>query len=202
MHRSIIKLHKVRLLQSMTQFFLKGTLTKVRTRRMYEQGMTLIELLISLSILAILISLAAPSFVAMINNNRVTAATNDLVSSFNLARTEAIKRNGTVLIIKKNTAGSRNCGNYDWACGHQIQVSSTSEVLRDVKAPHALVDMDSDNAELNQISYIASGEVLAATEFTFDTSSCEDGDVRKVRKITLGLSGGSSLTTTNTTSCP
>ena len=169
---------------------------------MYEQGFTLIELMITLAVLAIIISLAAPSFVTMIQNNRATGATNDLVASFQLARTEAIKRNGTVLIKKKNGAGTRNCsGVGDWACGHLIGVDLDSdgsltgaELLRDVKEPHLSIDIDSDNVE---ISYNGSGGVTTATTFTIDSSpppspNC-DPYVKK-RTIQLGLSGSSTLT--------
>lgn len=218
MHRYILKSKAISVLSKTQCTFQKGILKKVRTTSVNEQGMTLIELLVSLSILAIVIALAAPSFVSAINNNRVASATNDLISSFTLARAEAIKRNGAVLIIKKNTTtdGSRNCGNADWACGHQIGVDLNAdgdvddtvggvvELLRDVKGPHRSTDIDSASAALNEITYNGSGGVTAATEFTLDTNTatCEPDVVRKIRKITLSLSGSSALTTSTTDTCP
>lgn len=166
----------------------------MRTNTMYEQGFTLIELMITLAVLAIVISLAIPSFVTFINNNRTTSATNDLIASFNLARTEAIKRNGTLLIQSKNGT--------DWSDGHQIRVSSTSEILRDINAAHSSVTMDSDNA-VSVISYTPSGGVTAAstTTVTIDNSNCESGVSRKIRLLRLNLSGSSTLTAT-TDVCP
>jgi type IV fimbrial biogenesis protein FimT len=55
-------------------------------------GFTLIELLITIVVLAVLLTLAAPSFRDVIQNNRVTAQANELVSALNLARSEAVKR--------------------------------------------------------------------------------------------------------------
>jgi type IV fimbrial biogenesis protein FimT len=188
MNRTILKSYKVDMLQRMRELFPKGSLLKVRKNFMVEQGFTLVELMITLAILAIIISMAGPSFVTMINNNRATGATNDLIASFQLARTEAIKRNETVLIQSKN--------GINWSDGHRIQVSSTSEVLRDVDASHSSVTMTST---IPVISYTTDGGVLATTVFTIE--ACESGETRKSNSLTLGFSGSTTLTTSQVI-CP
>lgn len=62
-------------------------------------GFTLIELMITVSILGILLGIGLPSFVTFINNNKITAEANSLIYSFHMARSEAIKR-GTNVQVK------------------------------------------------------------------------------------------------------
>jgi type IV fimbrial biogenesis protein FimT len=59
-------------------------------------GFTLVEMMIVIGIAAIVLAMAAPGFSALIQNLRVTAATNDFFSAINLARSEAIKRGARV----------------------------------------------------------------------------------------------------------
>jgi type IV fimbrial biogenesis protein FimT len=73
------------------------------------RGFTLLELLVTLSIAAILLAVGVPSYVTFIDNNRVTSQANDLLYGFNMARSEAIKRGAEVRLV--SVAGS------DWSGG-------------------------------------------------------------------------------------
>lgn len=64
-----------------------------------QTGFTLTELLIALSVTTILVALAAPTFNDFIQQTRLINATHELHSAMNLARMEAIKRNGRVDLI-------------------------------------------------------------------------------------------------------
>ncbi len=56
-------------------------------------GFTMIELMIVLTIAAILVAVAGPPLSNMVQNNRLQSASQVLMSSIRLARTEAIARN-------------------------------------------------------------------------------------------------------------
>lgn len=59
-------------------------------------GFTLIELMVTIAVAAILLAVAVPSFRHLIISNRLTTAANDVVTALTVARSEAIKRNADV----------------------------------------------------------------------------------------------------------
>ncbi|RPJ45094.1 MAG: prepilin-type N-terminal cleavage/methylation domain-containing protein [Betaproteobacteria bacterium] len=73
---------------------------------MKQSGSTLLELMVVLSVSAILLGIAIPGFSALTSNSRLVAATNELVSSLHLARSEAIKRNSRVVLCTSATGTS------------------------------------------------------------------------------------------------
>lgn len=76
-------------------------------------GFTLLELLITVAVAAILAALAAPGFASLINSNRLSAQANEVVASLQLARTEAIKQNRRVIICR-STNGTSCAGAGQW----------------------------------------------------------------------------------------
>ncbi|GAB3783998.1 GspH/FimT family pseudopilin [Dyella agri] len=98
-------------------------------------GFTLVELMITIAVAAILLMIAVPSFNNIINSNRLTTAANTMVNALNTARMEAIKRNGSVQFCSNsastNTSGSgdtlgSNCGT---SAGAVYAGTSTTPVL-------------------------------------------------------------------------
>lgn len=63
-------------------------------------GFTLLELMLALTVAAVLMAVAVPNFQALIRNSRMSGAANDFVSDFNLARSEAVKRRVPVTLCK------------------------------------------------------------------------------------------------------
>lgn len=69
-----------------------------RTRRA-AVGYTLVELMVVLALTALLAGLAAPSFRSLLAAQRMRSASAGMVSDLLLARSEALKRGGTVQVV-------------------------------------------------------------------------------------------------------
>lgn len=80
-----------------------------------QGGFTLIELMITISIAAILTVVAVPSFIAFQRNSELTAAANSLLAATSAARTEAMKRNLPAVIAPIGTG---------WTSGWRIFVDA------------------------------------------------------------------------------
>jgi type IV fimbrial biogenesis protein FimT len=65
-----------------------------------RRGFTLIELMIVIAVASVLLGFGIPSMTALLNSNKLTAASNALLSSMRLARSEAFKRNSRVVLCK------------------------------------------------------------------------------------------------------
>jgi type IV fimbrial biogenesis protein FimT len=71
------------------------------------RGFTLIELMITLAIAAILLTVGIPSFNEVIKNSRLSTQVNSLVTALSLGRSEAVKRGQSVTICK--SANGTSC---------------------------------------------------------------------------------------------
>lgn len=70
-------------------------------------GFTLIELMITIAVAAILLMIAAPSFTSLINSNRLTSSANEMVGVLQSARMEAVRTSSTVSVcVDCDGAGS------------------------------------------------------------------------------------------------
>ncbi len=65
-----------------------------------NMGFTLVELMITIAIVGIIVGFGIPGFQEMIRKNRASSTANELISTLNLARSEAIKRGQIVTVCK------------------------------------------------------------------------------------------------------
>lgn len=142
-----------------------------------EKGFTLIEMMIVVIILAVLASLAAPSFRQYILSQRIKNAAFDLNASLTYARSEAIMRNASVTVSKIGK----------WESGWNVQLGTTT--LRTQGAYVGLViDNGSDGGVPNDVVYDSVGRTGVGNSFRIKIS---DSSVTGVspRYVCLSLTG-------------
>ncbi|MGR5147633.1 GspH/FimT family pseudopilin [Photobacterium alginatilyticum] len=75
-----------------------------------HQGFTLLELLITLSVITVLLTTAAPSFTSTLEHYKLRRLVNQLATNLHLARTEAVRTNQTIYVHNVNMSSSTNSG--------------------------------------------------------------------------------------------
>lgn len=92
---------------------------------MKHKGFTLIELMMTIAIGAIVLTLGIPSFMGTIRSNRITTQANELVTSLNYARSEAIKRGVQVTVRRLSPT------NQVWESGWEVFTDFNENGARD-----------------------------------------------------------------------
>jgi type IV fimbrial biogenesis protein FimT len=169
------------------------------------RGFTLIELMVTLSIAAILLLVAVPNFIAFVQNNRLATQANDLVTMLNYARSEAVKRNQTITVCS-STDGTSCAGTTTWDGGLIVFVDNNGDGTVDGGEAVLQVRQAMDGANT-----LRSG---AQTRFTYQANGflqtagsndilrlCDARGTAFARAITVSLQGRVS-TSTGTASCP
>ncbi len=126
------------------------------SKKKENTGFSLVELMVTLSIAAIVLSFAAPSFSTTIQNNRLTTETNNLISSLTLARSEAIKRRTNITMCSSNDQAT--CTNTAWQYGW-IVVDAAGNVLRvfDGMKGSTTVASAADNLTYTPVGFLNGG---------------------------------------------
>ncbi|GAC1039902.1 Tfp pilus assembly protein FimT/FimU [Pseudomonas sp. No.117] len=98
-----------------------------------SRGITLVELLVVIALVAIVASFAAPSFTGSLRSNRVTAALSELNGLFQYARAEALTRAASIAVAR---------------AGDTWNVTSGSQTLRQVTLSGVTVATNTANVTL------------------------------------------------------
>ena len=91
-------------------------------------GFTLIELFITLAVVSVLLVIGVPSLKSFLQKSQLIASTNELVSAFHVARSEAIKINNSVTICESSNGSSCNTpGTGNWKNGWIVFVDRNTD---------------------------------------------------------------------------
>ena len=160
-----------------------------------QRGFTLPELIATLAIASMLLSIAVPGLGDLSKNTRQATSANALLSDFNFARNLAITSNSRVTVCP--SADGLNCGSADWGTGRIIFVDldsdrtvSGAEIVRRVSG-----DLGQSSIETTEfstsISYRPNGRAMAETvrDNTGEFTLCDDRGSSHARVLIVNLSG-------------
>ncbi|MES2538446.1 MAG: GspH/FimT family pseudopilin [Pseudomonadota bacterium] len=113
-------------------------MSKAAVTRSLAAGFTLIELMVTIVILAILLAIVMPSFNNALLGGKLNALANNFIASTNLARSEAIKRNSEItLCMSANGTSCASTGS--WEQGWIVACKTTNNTLCDTSGSSWIV---------------------------------------------------------------
>lgn len=119
----------------------------------HARGLSLIELLVTLSIAVILLTIGVPSFTNMMAANTASSFANDLLVDINYARSEAITRGTRVVVCKGTaTAAGSGCAAGNWEGGWKVfEDCNDNQVINDATCPDRNGDGAADNESVLRV---------------------------------------------------
>jgi len=171
------------------------------------KGFTVVELLATVGIAAIMVSLAVPSFQNLIMNGRRTSHINSFVAAMAYAKSEAIKGGGPVSVCSKSATEETCSGDTVWDSGWLIYVDYNINGIVDpeeeiLKVRGVLEGNGTLRAtSLGSISFLGSGFPQFAPNTDTSINYCDTRGISESRVLRLSLTGR--VTTDHpATTCP
>ncbi len=158
-------------------------------------GFTMMELLVTMTIAAILMAVGMPSYRYVTNSNRIAGEINGLLGDMQFARAEAIKEGRTVTVCVSQNGTS--CADAGWNSGWIVFSDPTNvgtvdagelPVLR-LQAPFTGTDTFTSSNGVNKVTFNREGYAIGITNGTLLTLHDATSNVNWTRCLSINLSG-------------
>lgn len=176
-----------------------------------DAGFTLLELMITVMVGAIILGVGVPNMLELVRNNRIAAQANEFMAALATARGEALKR-GLPVVVCRNASetGTPNCGSgTGWQAGWAIFVDTdrngaftAAEQVLQMRGPLSGSNtLTGNNNVANRVIFTPQGVVGAGGIGAF-TLLDSRGAPKGLRLICLGMTGRARIFNDGTTACP
>jgi type IV fimbrial biogenesis protein FimT len=160
-----------------------------------SSGFTLTEMMIAITVMAILMAVAVPSYRDASLGSQLRATANELFSSITLARSEAIKRNAVVTLCVSSDGAA--CGAGGWEQGWIVLQGGT--VIHRQHAARTGFRISAAGG-LDTLNFQPIGAGATSTTFTVCRATPSIG--KQERVVTVDATGRGWVKTANLASCP
>ena len=160
-----------------------------------DTGFTLIELMVTVAVVALVATIAVPSFTQFINSQRQVTLINELVMTMNLARSEAVKQTRHVTVCK--SADGAQCGgnDVDWEDGWIVFANTLQANTNQVDAGETILRIHSglDNTRTLRTPDVAAAFVSFRPTGTSNLSGtwilCDGRGAEHARAVVVNNAG-------------
>ena len=161
-----------------------------------QTGLTIVELMIVLTVIAVISSLAYPSFQQTLRINRVQTQTTQMMGTLMMARSEAAKSNQPVVVCRSDDGASCATGSGHWTSGSLVfrdidgtgTLSAGDEIVRVNDSVPDTVSIRALTTDFeDSLTYWPDGTVNG--EITNIFRFCADNDASTARLIVLDATG-------------
>jgi type IV fimbrial biogenesis protein FimT len=147
--------------------------------RYRETGFTLIEMIVTLSVIGILLAIAAPGMRQLSLNQGVKSAAFDIFSALIYARSEAIKRPGETVTLQPVSTSSGQ-----WVSGFYV-TDGAGDTLRSWNVPTSITLTDKNSTPVTSIVFGKDGHLTVTPKLEINLASSVDGVAPRCVRVDL-----------------
>lgn len=165
------------------------------------KGFSLVELLVTISLFAVLASVASPSLQSLLQSSKATSSANQLLTHIQLARIRAVMDNATVVICPTLDGITCTASVEAWSNGWLVFKDLDYNQPPHLDADDTVITTHSNNSTdvglhttLSHIRFSPTGSAKNGTIVI-----CPDGTARHARAVILSIVGRARVSSTNAT---
>ncbi len=136
-------------------------------QKKYQAGVTLIEVMVVITVIAIATVLAVPSMHSLFVRSKLKSSVNDMSSAIMLAKNEAIRRNMPVSLCPVQASADTCGGNSDWNNGFLIFESGNILHTKHFNDDRNLT------STLAGLTFSPRGTLTATSQITINSPDCD-----------------------------